>query len=162
PVLVDRTVRLFAAAPPAFSPNGDGVADDLLLSFELTRAASVRLDIAQAGKTVAPVYSADLPPGPQSVTWKGAGAKDGKCGAVRACPASSSDVSFALTPTPRTTRPSLYSASIPATFRPPTRPSPGIPTTASIPVPSAIASATAPPAMSESSGSLAAPTRGSN
>jgi N-acetylmuramoyl-L-alanine amidase len=82
PVLVDRTVRLFAAAPPAFSPNGDGVADDLLLSFELTRAASVRLDIAQAGKTVASVYSADLQPGAQSVTWNGAGAKDGKYGAV--------------------------------------------------------------------------------
>jgi len=82
PVLVDRTVRLFAAAPPAFSPNGDGVADDLLLSFELTRAASVRLDISQAGKTVASVYSADLQPGPQSVTWNGAGAKDGKYAAV--------------------------------------------------------------------------------
>jgi len=71
PVLVDRTVRLFAAVPPAFSPNGDGVADDLSLSFELTRAASVRIDIAQAGKTIASVYSADLQPGAQSVTWNG-------------------------------------------------------------------------------------------
>jgi hypothetical protein len=82
PVLVDRTVRLFAAAPSAFSPNGDGVADELAFSFELTRAASVRLDIAQARKTVASVYSADLPPGPQSVTWNGAGAKDGKYAGV--------------------------------------------------------------------------------
>src|SRR5205823_5487825 len=39
PVLVDRTVRLFAAAPAAFSPNGDGVADQLAFSFELTRSA---------------------------------------------------------------------------------------------------------------------------
>jgi N-acetylmuramoyl-L-alanine amidase len=82
PVLVDRTVKLFAAAPPAFSPNGDGVADELSFSFELTRAASVRLDIAQAGKTVASVYSADLQPGSQAVTWNGAGAKDGKYAGV--------------------------------------------------------------------------------
>jgi hypothetical protein len=82
PVLVDRTVRLFAAAPPAFSPNGDGVEDELAFTFELTRAASVRLDIAQAGKTVASVYSADLQPGLQTVTWNGAGAKDGKYAGV--------------------------------------------------------------------------------
>jgi hypothetical protein len=78
PVFVDRTVRLFVAAPPAFSPNGDGLNDELDFSFELTRPASVRLDIAQSGKTVASVYSADLQPGPQSVSWNGADAKDGK------------------------------------------------------------------------------------
>jgi hypothetical protein len=58
------------------------VADELAFSFELTRAASVRLDIAQARKTIASVYSADLQPGPQSVTWDGAGAKDGKYAGV--------------------------------------------------------------------------------
>jgi len=42
----------------------------------------VRIDIAQAGKTIASVYSADLQPGAQSVTWNGAGAKDGKYAAV--------------------------------------------------------------------------------
>jgi hypothetical protein len=82
PVLVDRTVRLFAAAPPAFSPNGDGVEDELHFSFELTRAASVRLDIAQSGRTIASIYSATLQPGPQSVTWNGADAKDGKYAGV--------------------------------------------------------------------------------
>ena len=82
PILVDRTVKLFAAAPPAFSPNGDGVEDELDFSFELTRAASVRLDIAQSGKTIASIYSATLQPGPQSVTWNGAEAKDGKYAAV--------------------------------------------------------------------------------
>jgi hypothetical protein len=81
-VLVDRTVRLFTATPAAFSPNGDGVADELTLSFELSAAASVRLDIAQAGKTVASVYSGYLQPGSQTVTWNGAGAKDGKYAAV--------------------------------------------------------------------------------
>ena len=73
PVFVDRTVRLFTATPLAFSPNGDGVADELDFSFELTRAASVRLDIAQSGRTIASVYSADLQPGSQTVTWNGAG-----------------------------------------------------------------------------------------
>jgi hypothetical protein len=82
PVLVDRTVRLFAASPSAFSPNGDGLADELDLSFELTRAASVRLEVAQAGKTVASVYAADLQPGSQAVTWNGGSAKDGKYAAV--------------------------------------------------------------------------------
>jgi len=82
PVLVDRTVRLFTAAPPAVSPNGDGVLDDLTFSFELTRAASVRLDVAQAGKTIASVYSADLSPGVQTVGWNGVGVKDGKYAGV--------------------------------------------------------------------------------
>src|SRR3989449_5846394 len=44
PVLVDRTLRGFTTTA-AISPNGDGVAGELTLSFELTRAASVRLDI---------------------------------------------------------------------------------------------------------------------
>jgi hypothetical protein len=81
PVLVDRTVRRFTTTA-AVSPNADGVADELTLAFELTRAASVRLDIAQAGKTFASVYSADLPVGPQSVTWSPSGLKDGKYAAV--------------------------------------------------------------------------------
>ena len=81
PVLVDRTVRGFTTTA-AISPNGDGVADELTLSFELTRAASVRLDIAQAGKTLAPVYSGDLPVGPQTIPWSPTGLKDGKYAAV--------------------------------------------------------------------------------
>jgi hypothetical protein len=82
PVLVDRTVRRFAAVPPAVSPNGDGVLDDLSFSFELTRAASVRLDVARAGKTVAPVYSASLGVGSQTVGWNVSGVKDGRYAGV--------------------------------------------------------------------------------
>ena len=82
PVLVDRTVLRFVVAPAAVSPNGDGVADDLSFDFELTRAASAQLDIAQAGKSLASVYSADLPVGPQAVAWTPAGLKDGKYAAV--------------------------------------------------------------------------------
>jgi N-acetylmuramoyl-L-alanine amidase-like protein len=82
PVLVDRTVRRFTTTPAAVSPNGDGVADELTLSYELTRAASVKVEIAQAGKTLVPVYSADLLPGPQTVSWSPSGLKDGKYAAV--------------------------------------------------------------------------------
>jgi hypothetical protein len=77
PVVVDRTVRSFIASPAAVSPNGDGVLDDLTFSFQLTRAASVRLDVARAGKTIAPVYSANLRPGVQTVGWNVSGVGDG-------------------------------------------------------------------------------------
>jgi uncharacterized protein with LGFP repeats len=70
PVLVDRTVRGFTGTPAAVSPNGDGTSDALTFGFELTRAASVRLDVAQAGKTLVPVYSADLQVG--STPFRGA------------------------------------------------------------------------------------------
>jgi hypothetical protein len=82
PVLVDRTVRSFAAAPGVVSPNGDGVLDDLTFNFELVRAAGVRLDIAQSGKTIASVYSADLKPGVQAVGWNGGDVRDGKYAGV--------------------------------------------------------------------------------
>ena len=82
PVLVDRTVRAFAAAPAAVSPNGDGVRDDLSFSFELVRAASVRLDVTRAGKTVASVYSAALRSGAQTVSWNAAGNADGRYAGV--------------------------------------------------------------------------------
>jgi hypothetical protein len=82
PVLVDRTVRRFAALPAAFSPNGDGVADEVTFGFELIRPAFVRLEIAQAGKTIASVYSAQLATGSQTVSWNGSGARDGRYAGV--------------------------------------------------------------------------------
>jgi N-acetylmuramoyl-L-alanine amidase len=78
PVLVDRTVQAFKATPPAVSPNGDGVADELTFGFELEQSASVKLEVAQAGKTLTSVYSADLGPGPQIVSWNPIGLKNGK------------------------------------------------------------------------------------
>jgi hypothetical protein len=82
PVLVDRTVRRFTAAPQAVSPNGDGVRDDLSFRFDLTRPASVRLDVTRAGKAVAAVYSAALQTGVQTVNWNGAGVVDGRYAGV--------------------------------------------------------------------------------
>ena len=82
PVLVDRTVRGFTAAPLAVSPNGDGLKDELTFGFELAQVASVKLEIAQAGKTLVSVYSADLAPGAQTVSWNPTGLKDGKYAGV--------------------------------------------------------------------------------
>ena len=77
PVLVDRTVRAFLAAPPAASPNGDGVRDDLSFRFELVRSANVKLDVTRAGKAVASVYAAALGSGAQSVSWNASSVPDG-------------------------------------------------------------------------------------
>ncbi len=82
PILVDRTVGSFTAAPLAVSPNGDGVDDTVTFGFELAQAASVKLEIAQAGKTLASVYSANLTPGAQTVSWTPIGLKDGKYAGV--------------------------------------------------------------------------------
>jgi hypothetical protein len=69
-VVIDRTVRTFAATPAV-------TRSAVNFSFELLRASAVRLDIAQGGKTVASVYSASLPPGAQTIGWNAAGRKDG-------------------------------------------------------------------------------------
>jgi uncharacterized protein with LGFP repeats len=70
PVVIDRTVTRFAVAPAVTN-------SDVTFSFDLARVAVVRLDIQRAGKTVAPVYSATLPAGTESIGWKAAGTKDG-------------------------------------------------------------------------------------
>jgi hypothetical protein len=82
PVLVDRTVRGFLATPPAVSPNGDGMLDDVTFAFELTRAAAVRLDVVRGRKAAAFVYSAQLQPGGQTVTWSAIDLRDGRYSAV--------------------------------------------------------------------------------
>jgi N-acetylmuramoyl-L-alanine amidase len=70
PVVIDRTVTRYSVTPAV--TNGA-----VAFSFELARVSNVKLDIQRAGKTVAPVYSATLPPGTQSVGWNAAGTKDG-------------------------------------------------------------------------------------
>jgi hypothetical protein len=81
-VLVDRTIQGFALDPRAFSPNGDGVQDDISFRFVVVQPAEVRLDVAQRGASLAEVYSAQLAPGAQTVTWNGAGVKDGTYAAL--------------------------------------------------------------------------------
>src|SRR5439155_1379516 len=79
---VSLAITSATALPLAVSPNGDGVADTITFGFQLAQAASVKLEIAQAGKTLASVYSADLAPGAQTVPWGPTGLKDGKYAGV--------------------------------------------------------------------------------
>jgi N-acetylmuramoyl-L-alanine amidase len=70
-VVVDRTLGSFVAAPAAFSPNGDGVADTTGFTFLLTQPASLQLAIQRAGVTVAVVWTAQVGPGQQVIGWDG-------------------------------------------------------------------------------------------
>jgi hypothetical protein len=70
PVVIDRTVTSFTVTPPVTNSA-------VTFTFDLARVSDVRLDIQRAGKTVAPVYSATLPAGAQSVGWRTVGTKDG-------------------------------------------------------------------------------------
>ena len=76
-VTVDRTLGSFVASPASFSPNGDGVADTIGLSFLLTQPAAVQVTVQRGGATVATVWSAQVVPGLQVIGW------DGTSGGVR-------------------------------------------------------------------------------
>jgi hypothetical protein len=58
------------------------VKDEIGFSFELTRAANVRLDIAQSGRTITSLFAADLQPGPQSVNWNAGATRNGTYAAM--------------------------------------------------------------------------------
>jgi N-acetylmuramoyl-L-alanine amidase-like protein len=77
PIVVDRILAAFAAAPGVFSPNGDGRLDTIAFTFVLAAAAHVKIQIARG----APVFEGDLGPGLQTVPWAGR-LRDGKAAAV--------------------------------------------------------------------------------
>ncbi len=70
-VVVDRTLKLSGVSRETFSPNGDGVKDDVTLSFKLTRAADVVATVSHSGSTVRTFKLGRLALGAQSVTWDG-------------------------------------------------------------------------------------------
>ena len=70
-VAVTRTLGGFVPARSAFSPNGDGRADRLSLSFVLAGPAEVRLRVLRDGKWVATPFTGPLLPGPQRLEWDG-------------------------------------------------------------------------------------------
>ncbi len=74
PIVVDRTLSALTAAPPAFSPNGDGFADTTSVSFTLAQAVPVRIDVEQGGVVLATPFAGSLEPGPQTIVWDGTGA----------------------------------------------------------------------------------------
>jgi hypothetical protein len=73
PIVVDRTLAAFAAAPSVFSPNGDGRVDQLAFTFVLAAPARVKIRIA-GGPTL---FEGDLAPGAQRIAW-GTRLRDGK------------------------------------------------------------------------------------
>ena len=74
---VDRTLAATKAAP-AFSPNGDGVLDTDALGFTLVNPAHVEVSVLRGSAVVASLLTADLPAGPQTLTWNGSGLLDGR------------------------------------------------------------------------------------
>jgi hypothetical protein len=86
PLVVSRSLGLVGVSPTAFSPNGDGRNDELVVTFALTTPASVRVRIDREGRWVATLLVANLPAGEQRAVWNGARpsgmVRDGNYGAV--------------------------------------------------------------------------------
>jgi N-acetylmuramoyl-L-alanine amidase len=74
---VDRTLAATKAAP-AFSPNGDGVLDTDAIGFTLVNPAQVVVSVLKGSAVVATLLTADLPAGPQKLSWNGGGLPDGR------------------------------------------------------------------------------------
>jgi flagellar hook assembly protein FlgD len=78
---IDRTLAATKAAP-VFSPNGDGVLDTDAIGFTLVNPAHVEVRVQQGSTVVASLLTADLPAGPQKLTWNGGGLRDGRYSVV--------------------------------------------------------------------------------
>jgi flagellar hook assembly protein FlgD len=71
-VVVDRTLGHLDLAPRPFSPNGDGRRDTTRVTFDLARAATVRVLVTHGDRRIATLQSAvALPAGSQSFVWDG-------------------------------------------------------------------------------------------
>jgi hypothetical protein len=68
---VDRTLAQTKLSASALSPNGDGLFDDTSLSFRLTAAATVRVELWRAQKLVGTLIEQALGIGPAQVPWNG-------------------------------------------------------------------------------------------
>jgi hypothetical protein len=70
-IAVSRTLGAASLAPSLLTPNGDGKADELTVTFRLAATAAVRLRVLREGKWVATPYTGTLGPGPQALRWNG-------------------------------------------------------------------------------------------
>jgi hypothetical protein len=67
------------ASPSGFTPNGDGLTDSTQVSYTLSAAASVSIDLqAEDGTVIAPLYAASAAAGPHTFLWDGGGYPDGR------------------------------------------------------------------------------------
>jgi hypothetical protein len=71
-IVVSRTLGAASLDPAVLTPNGDGIADQLTVSFQLAVPATVRLRVLRDGKWVATPFTGPLPAGPQTLGWNGA------------------------------------------------------------------------------------------
>jgi len=72
PVSVTRTLGRVALARPSMTPNGDGRNDTLSLTVRLTAPAALTVRIVRGGKWVATLFTGEVGPVAQTVTWDGA------------------------------------------------------------------------------------------
>ena len=70
-LVVSRTLGTVTVVPAAFSPNGDGRQDKVVLTFSLAAPADVRVRVLRDGRGVAGLLAASLPSGSQRLTWTG-------------------------------------------------------------------------------------------
>ena len=70
-IAITRTLGSAALEPAVLTPNGDGNADELTVTFQLAVPATVRLRVLRDGKWVATPFSGPLQAGPQSIGWNG-------------------------------------------------------------------------------------------
>jgi hypothetical protein len=71
PLTVSQTLGVVTASPVAFSPNGDGRRDRLVVTFSLAAAADVRIRIERDGRWVASPMSGNFLAGAQRFVWDG-------------------------------------------------------------------------------------------
>jgi hypothetical protein len=76
-IVVDRTLSGLVATPPSFSPNADGSSDTVAFGFALSQSVPVQVTVQRSGVVVATVFSGQLGPGFQTLSW------DGTTGGVR-------------------------------------------------------------------------------
>jgi flagellar hook assembly protein FlgD len=70
-VTIDRTLSFARPAPPAFSPNGDGIRDSVALAFKLTRKATVNVVVTSGGDTLRTFKLGELAAGSRKAAWNG-------------------------------------------------------------------------------------------
>jgi N-acetylmuramoyl-L-alanine amidase-like protein len=71
PFAVDRTLSGLSLTTQLVTPNGDGADDTLGIGFSLSVAATVTVQIEQAGVAAATVFAGELPAGPSQLFWDG-------------------------------------------------------------------------------------------
>ena len=70
-LLISRTLSRFAATRPAFSPNGDGMADRITFRFALAVPAEVKLRMLRRRAWVVTPFEGPLGAGAHEVPWDG-------------------------------------------------------------------------------------------